>query len=366
MAEQNLIKSEDLAKAREIDFVWRFTDGINKLLEVLGITRKIQRASGTNIKAYRATGELEDGEVPEGDVIPLSHYKTEPVTFEEIKLDKWRKATSIEAINEKGYDQAVTMTNEAALKDAQGKVKKKFFKFLKKGTGQTAGATFQATLGNIWAQLEILFEDTEFEAVYFMNPSDVGEYLGTAQISMQDVFGMKYVQDFMGLGTIIMNSSVPKGTVYGTAKDNLVFYYISANDPDIAKAFQFTTDTTGYIGIHAESDYTNLTSSDTIIMGIVLFAERLDGVVKGVIGGTVTPVITLNKTTATVTVGGKTTITAKVAPAGTPVTWSSSDDTKATVDEDGVVTGVAAGTATITATAGSTTATCEVTVDAGA
>ena len=44
------------------------------------------------------------------------------------------------------------------------------------------------------------------------------------------------------------------------------------------------------------------------------------------------------------------------------VTWSSSDDTKATVNQNGLVTGVAAGPATITATAGALSASVTVTV----
>ena len=42
----------------------------------------------------------------------------------------------------------------------------------------------------------------------------------------------------------------------------------------------FTSDETGYIGIHEEPDYTNMTASDTVVNGMTLFAERLDGVVK--------------------------------------------------------------------------------------
>ena len=49
----------------------------------------------------------------------------------------------------------------------------------------------------------------------------------------------------------------------------------------------------------------------------------------------------------------------------TTVMWSSSDETVATVDENGVVTAVGPGTATITATTlNGLTATCEVTVSA--
>ena len=77
--------------------------------------------------------------------------------------------------------------------------------------------------------------------------------------------------------------------------------------------------------------------------------------------------ITLDKTTATLTVGDNLTLTATVAPANATdktVTWTSSDAAVATVDATGKVTAVKAGTATITANAGEKTATCTVTVNA--
>lgn len=284
-AEQNLIMSADLARARETEFVYMFGESIKKLVEALGVTRKIPKQAGYTLKAYKATGTLQDGNVAEGDLIPLSKYVTEPVAFDEINLKKWRKATSAEAIIEKGYDQAVEMTTDAMLKDVQKGIRKNFFDFLGTGTGVATGETFQATLAQSWGQLQVLFEDDEIESVYFMNPLDVADYLATAQISLQTAFGMTYVKDFLGLGTVIFNSSVPRGKVYATAKNNIVLYYIPVNGADLNEAFSFTSDQTGYIGIHEAPDYTNMTASDTVVSGIVLFAERLDGIVVGTIGG---------------------------------------------------------------------------------
>lgn len=283
-AETNLIKSEDLARAREIDFTYRFSESIKKLMEALGVTRKIAKQAGTVLKAYKATGTLQNGNVAEGDLIPLSKYVTEPVTFDEITLKKWRKATSAEAIVEKGYNQAVVMTTDAMLKDVQKGIRSTFFTFLGTGTGVASGDTFQATLAQSWGQLQVLFEDDDIQSVYFMNPLDVADYLATANISLQTAFGMTYVENFLGLGTVIFNSSVPQGKIYATAKDNLVLYYIPVNGADLNEAFSFTSDQTGLIGIHEAPDYTNMTASDTVVSGIVLFAERLDGVVVGTIG----------------------------------------------------------------------------------
>ena len=285
MAETNLIKSADLAKVREVEFTYTFGESIKKLMEALGVTRKVAKQAGTVLKAYKATGTLQDGNVAEGDLIPLSKYVTEPVAFDEITLKKWRKATSAEAIIEKGYGQAVTMTTDAMLKDVQKAVRKNFFDFLATGTGVASGATFQATLAQAWGQLQVLFEDDEIRAVYFMNPLDVADYLANANISLQNAFGMTYVKDFLGLGTVIFNSSVPQGKIYATAADNIVLYYIAVNGADLGEAFNFTSDATGLIGIHETPDYTNMTASDTVVSGLVLFDERLDGIVVGTITG---------------------------------------------------------------------------------
>lgn len=63
---------------------------------------------------------------------------------------------------------------------------------------------------------------------------------------------------------------------------------------------------------------------------------------------TITPSVTVIPSEASVEVGSTITLNTQVVPSGAEVTWSSSADATATV-ENGVVTGVAAGTATITA-----------------
>lgn len=282
-AEENLIKKADLVKAREVEFVNIFSENIKKLVEALGVTRKIPKQAGYTLKSYKATGTLEDGEVAEGETIPLSKYQTVAVNYKEITLKKWRKATSAEAIISGGYDQAVQMTTDRMLLDVQKGIRGDFFTFLATGTGTATGVGFQTALAQAWGQLQVKFEDDSIEAVYFMNPLDVADYLAKAQITLQTAFGMTYVENFLGLGTVIFDSKVPKGTIYATAKDNIVLYYIPVNGADLGEAFDFTSDQTGLIGIHETPDYTNMTASDTVVSGIVLFAERLDGIIKSTI-----------------------------------------------------------------------------------
>lgn len=285
MADANLIKNADLARVREQEFVYLFTGSLKKFFEALNVTRKIAKQAGYTLKAYKATGTLEDGNVAEGDTIPLSKYETEPVDFGEIVLKKWRKATSAEAIVEKGYDQAVTMTTDKMLGDVQRQIRGDFFAFLATGTGEATGTTFQAALAQSWGKLQILFEDDTVSGVHFMNPLDVADYLATANITMQTAFGMNYVENFLGLGRVFFNSQVPKGKIYSTAMENLIAYYIPVNGADLDEAFAFTADETGFIGIHEFPDYTNMTASDTVVSGIKLMAERIDGVVVATIAG---------------------------------------------------------------------------------
>lgn len=74
--------------------------------------------------------------------------------------------------------------------------------------------------------------------------------------------------------------------------------------------------------------------------------------------------IALNTSTATVAVSGKVQLFAIVGPGSGDIEWTSATTGKATVDENGVVTGVASGSSVITAACDGLTASCTVTVTA--
>lgn len=277
------VKEADLAKVRDVDFTERFSKGLDTLMAMLGVTRKQEKRAGEVLKVYKATGTLESGVVAEGEVIPLSKYQTTYEAIGEAVLNKWRKVTTAEAISSKGYGQAVNDTNDKMLKDIQKGVRTSFVNFLATGTGEVAGVGLQATLAQAWGKLQVLFEDTSVQSVYFMNPLDVADYLGGAQISTQTAFGMSYIENFLGLGTVILASDVPKGKLYATAAENIVLYYIPVTSADMAQAFDLTSDATGLIGIHTGPTYDNLSAETVAASGVGLFAEKLDGIVVGTI-----------------------------------------------------------------------------------
>ena len=285
-AETNTIMQADLARVRSLDFNLQFTGSLTKLIEALGVTRKIAVQEGAALKQLKVTGTLESGAVAEGELIPLSKYETEEVTVGEVTLNKWRKGTTAEAILKGGYDQAVGATTDKMLKDIQKTIRQGLFTFMATGTGTASGASLQPALANAWGQLAVLFEDDAVESVYFLNPLDVADYLGTATIDMQTVFGMNYVENFLGLGTVFFNSSVPQGKFYATAKENIVTYFINVASGDIGGAFGLTADETGYIGINEYPDKDTARVIDLVMSGVTFFPERVDGIVVGTIGET--------------------------------------------------------------------------------
>ena len=284
-AETNTIMQADLARVRVADFNLQFTGNLRKLTEALGVTRKIAVQEGATLKMLKVTGTLESGNVAEGDLIPLSKYETEEVAVGEVKLNKWRKGTTAEAILKGGYDQAVGATTDKMVKDIQKTIRGDLFKFMATGTGTATGATLQAALANGWGKLAVLFEDDAVETVYFLNPMDVSDYLGTAQVEMQTLFGMNYIKNFLGLGDVFLNSNVPEGKYYATAKENIVLYYVNVGAGDIKSAFGLTTDETGYIGINEYPDKDTARVIDLVLSGVTFFPERQDGIVVGTIAG---------------------------------------------------------------------------------
>lgn len=290
-AETNLIKAAQMSKAREVDLVYQFTHGsLAKLIEVLGVTRKIPMMEGTTMYVYTTTGTLQSGSVAEGDVIPLSQYQRNKSAVGEITLKKWRKAASAEAIKKSGYDEAVRATDAKLISDVQAAIRSDFFSFLNgtiTGATTISGTSLQAVLAEAWGQLQVKFENDAAEAVYFLNPLDVADYLATAQVTLQTAFGMNYIENFLGLGTVILTSGVTQGTFVATAKDNIIMYYLTMSG-DIANAFELTADELGYIGIKSGYQNESRAQIESLVMdGIQFLVEYAAGVVKGVINGSV-------------------------------------------------------------------------------
>ncbi|MCD8211404.1 MAG: hypothetical protein LUC17_00035, partial [Oscillospiraceae bacterium] len=127
-----------------------------------------------------------------------------------------------------------------------------------------------------------LMHRTVTEVVAFVNILDLYEYLGDANISVQSDFGFDYVQNFMGYRTVFLLSEeeIARGTVIATPIENIVLYYVDPATSDFARAgLNYTTDgDTNLIGFHVQGNYSTAVTESFALMGMVLFAEYLDGI----------------------------------------------------------------------------------------
>src|SRR5699024_2905352 len=118
--------------AKSIDYVYRFGENFSKFIEALGITRQLPVQEGFTITMYTAPEvDLVDGDVGEGELIPLSKVTPKPAETKEITLKKYRKVTTVEAIQKYGRDKAINMTDEALIKEVQKGIRDDLFTVIK-------------------------------------------------------------------------------------------------------------------------------------------------------------------------------------------------------------------------------------------
>lgn len=279
------VVTTDVAPEISINLASDLHQSYRKLAEILGVTRMDAVPEGGSVTVYASKLKgSKPSQVAEGVEIGLTEIQRTgtPVSM---TLKKYRKLVTAEAIQKTGRDVAIYDTDRALIQEVRKDVKADFFTAILAGTGTaTAGATLQAQLANNWSALETYYDDSDVEPVHFVNPADVATYLGSASITLQNAFGMSYVEDFLGLGTLIISPSVTATKVVSTAKQNLHCAYVPANGA-IGQEFDMTTDETGLVGITHGRNLERASIESLLITGVKFFAE--EG--AGVIIGTVTP-----------------------------------------------------------------------------
>lgn len=285
---QDTLSLEQL-EAKSIDYTYRFGENFSKFIEALGVTRQIPVQQGFTITMYKApTVELADGNVGEGELIPLSKVTPQPADTKEITLDKFRKVTTIEAIQKYGgVDVAVNATDEAMIKEVQKGIRDDLFATIKNPNAteqeNVGEGTLQGALSTSWASLETLFEDDDIQVIAFVNPWDIATEIANKELTLENQFGLKYYTDVTG--TIVFTSTrIDRGSIWATVADNIQVAFIPGNSVGY-EAFNMVTDQFGYIGMAHGKQLNNVTIETVLLSGILMFPERLDGIVKVDIDG---------------------------------------------------------------------------------
>ena len=288
MAKEKLTVAADITiAAREVDFVTRFAQNWEALRQILGIMRPIEKAPGTKLTSYKASMKsdaLQGGaSVGEGDEIPYTEFKVEPVAYDDVTLEKYAKAVSIEAVTKYGAAIAVQKTDEAFLNELQNVVLDRFYTFLATGTLTDTADSFQMGVAKSIGLVKDKFKKMHRNitgVVTWVNTLDAYEYLGAANLTVQTSFGIDYVENFMGAQVFILSSEIARGKVISTPVENIDLYYVNPANSDFAQlGLQYRTDgETNLIGFHANGDYSHAVGESFALMGMALWAEYLDGI----------------------------------------------------------------------------------------
>lgn len=288
MAKANIINTADVqVTARELDFVSRFEANWEHLRDILGIMRPIKKMPGAQLKSKYAEGTLQSGAVGEGEEIPYSKFTVKETIYDEMTIEKYAKAVSIEAIKDHGYDNAVQMTDDEFLFQLQTNVTDRFYSYLNTGILKVTDATtFQMALALTKGSVLNKFKSMHRAAtnvVAFVNIMDVYKYLGAAEISIQNEFGFNYIKNFMGYSVVFLlgDDEIAQGRVIATPVENIVMYYVDPADSDFVRAgLVYTTGAgeTNLIGFHTQGNYGTAVSEAFAIMGLTLFAEYIDAI----------------------------------------------------------------------------------------
>ena len=276
---------------KEIDFVSRFERTWQALREIMSIARPVRKQLGTKLVANKAELTLQDGNVAEGDEVPLSQAVVTPVAYEDITLEKFRKRVTAEAVAKYGAEVAVQKTDDAFLNELTATVMDRFYAFAQTGTLTGTYDTFQMAVSMAVTMVKDKFKKLHLnysDIVVFVNTLDVGRYLGATEISMQTQNGIEYFKDFLGASTVIVSSEIPEGKVIAIPADNIVLYYIDPADGGFAAlGLNYTTGNgaTNLIGVHKEGVYGRVSGDTHALMGMKLFAEYLDGIAVITFGG---------------------------------------------------------------------------------
>ena len=283
-APTNTTVAADLEPAISVDFTSRISTNITELQRVLGISDMLPMAAGTDMEMYKMSRKNTPTLVAEGETIPLTEIERKLAKTITLDLNKYRKNTTAEAIQKVGRNMAVNQTDDKLVSEIQKDIKKAFYTALGTGTGTATGTNLQATLANLWAKLQNYYEDMDVTPIYFINPQDVADYLGNAQVTMQTAFGFTYIENFLGLGTAIISPQVTAKTPIATAQENLNGAYAPVSG-DVAQTFGLTYDASGMIGMTHQMKSENATIDTLVMSNVVFYPEYLDGVFKGTISG---------------------------------------------------------------------------------
>ena len=292
----NTQTTSDVVTSLDIEFVRNFQGEYDRLAELIGLFSVETVAAGTALYQHSVAGSLLDGTdskgssgtgYTDGDFIARSKYTTAKTSIGEVEFVPYAKQTTAQAILKGGFEKAVLRTDRKAQQQLRAAIMGDFFALLANGTSvaspESGTWNLQQLLAFTAAKLGDVMEANDEEAsevVTFVNRQDAAGYLGNAQITTQDAFGMTYLESFLGTQNVVLTNKVAAGSVFATPVENIHVYGLDFGALGRA-GLEYATNDLGLVGVHHEADYNYGSAETFLVRGAKFVPEVTDFIVKG-------------------------------------------------------------------------------------
>lgn len=291
----NTVTTAEMNVSLDREFIRNYRGEYDRLAELVGLFSPEVVSAGTALYQTSITGTLNDTKTDsassgtayvEGDEVALSKYQSTKVPVDVTKVVPYRRMTTADAILKSGYDVAVLRTDAKMLSQVRGSVVSKLFGFLATGTGTATGTNLQAALANVDGKLgdtmETNGDSPSAGIVHLVNRMDAATYLGAAPVTTQTVFGLTYLESFLGIQSVLLTNQVASGTVIATPTDNV--HPFTLDFAELGRAgLTYAQEDRGLVAVAHTPAYDRVSAETHVVNGLTLFAEVTDYIVKGTI-----------------------------------------------------------------------------------
>lgn len=296
-ATANTTDSTAINAALDQEFIANFQGEYDRLAEILGIFKPEVMHAGQTLEMIKITGTLNDAKnqdssassgaaYVEGDEVALSKYNVAKEPVGTVDVMPYRKRTTAQAILKSGYVPAVLGTDKKMLSHTRIATMNRFFEFLKTGTGTVDDKAVVTGVQSSLAYGEATLQDTLEDAgeatsdfAHFVNRQDTAAYLANASITTQTLYGMTYVEDFLGVKNVFITNQVEAGTTFTTPMENIHIFGLDFSSLDSA-GLSYATQSDGLIGVAHTPAYDHVSVETHVLNGMLLFPENKDFIVK--------------------------------------------------------------------------------------
>jgi hypothetical protein len=301
---ENTILAEDTVEAVLQEYQAEYNADYDRLEEVVGLFGVETVNAGTALYKYNVTGTLNndapDPDAPEkgssgtgyveGDFIKRSHFKVEKTPIGEVEWTPYAIQVTAQEIQKGGLGNGLTRAVNKAKKQIRGDVVTKMFGFFESFDTPTKAAP---AAGGNWSLQEMLAytegklldtleskNESDTDIVHFVNRADAYEHLADAQLTTQELFGLTYLENFLGVSKVFLTNKVAAGTMYATPVANIRVYgtdYGTLAQTELA----YQSDDMGLTGFAYKADYDYASAIAYLVRSMTIMPEVADFIAKG-------------------------------------------------------------------------------------